>query len=424
MMPQTAAPAGAMTPPAPSANAGSVSAGPSPAGAPSAAAPGKSRRTLFLRLLALAAIIGGAGWLIWYVLYGRWYESTDDAYVQGNVVQITPQVQGTVVAIGADDGNLVHAGDVLVKLDPSDADVVLAGAEANLANTVRKVRGLYSNVGSAKADMAMRKVAVDKARADYNRRNELATSGAISAEELAHASDALTSAQSAFTASQQQVQTSKVLVDDTVVASHPEVRSAAAKLRSAYLDRMRATIVAPVTGYVAKRTVQVGQRIQPGEPMMAVVPLHQVWVDANFTETQLREMRIGQPASIRADVYGRAVRYTGRIESLGVGTGSAFSLLPAQNATGNWIKIVQRLPVRIVLTQSEQLDKYPLRIGLSTKVDVDLHDQRGFMLAQQPPDKPFLSTDVYSQQLAQVDTLIDEIVHANNRAGDAAAGQS
>jgi membrane fusion protein, multidrug efflux system len=377
------------------------------------AKPAKNRRGLFLRLLVVVVVLAAIGWTVWYFVDGRWYEETDDAYVNGNVVQITPQVPGTVISIGADDGDRVKAGDVLVKLDKSNAEVALAEAKANLANTVRKVRGLYSNVSGAQADVAARKVAVDKARADYNRRKNLAKTGAISAEELAHARDELASAESALTNAQQQFQTSKVLVDDTVVASHPDVQVAAAKLREAYLNDARTTIVAPVDGYVAKRSVQLGQRVSPGVAMMAVVPLHQVWIDANFKETQLTHMRIGQPVDITTDVYGSDVVYKGKVTSLGVGTGSAFSLLPAQSATGNWIKIVQRIPVRVVFTDAKQLDAHPLRIGLSSDVKVGLHNQNGPMLSQQTPSQPILDTDVYSKQLGQADAMIEQIIHAN-----------
>ncbi len=401
------------TPAVPSPNTSAPStAAPTPA-APNTPAPKKKSRGLLLRVLGVVVLLGVIGWALWYFLDGRWYAGTDDAYVNGNVVQITPQMAGTVVSIGADDGDLVHAGAVLVKLDPSDAEVALAGARADLANTVRKVRGLYSSVSGAQADVAARKTAVDKARADYHRRVALAKSGAISSEELAHASDALTTAESGLITAQQQYQTSKVLVDDTVVASHPDVQAAAAKLRAAFLDEARTTLVAPVDGYVAKRSVQVGQRVQPGAALMAVVPLHGVWVDANFKETQLTDMRLGQPVTIESDVYGGAVEYKGKVESLGVGTGSAFSLLPAQNATGNWIKIVQRIPVRIVFDDPAQLVKHPLRLGMSLTVDVNLHDQSGHTLAQQSPTQPAFSTDVYKQQLAKADAAIAQIVHAN-----------
>ncbi|MDR6937581.1 MULTISPECIES: HlyD family efflux transporter periplasmic adaptor subunit [unclassified Luteibacter] len=388
-----------------------------PAGAV-VAPPPKSRRGFFLKLLVAVIVLAGIGWTVWYFVDGRWYEDTDDAYVNGNVVQITPQIAATVLSITADDGDLVHKGDVLVKLDNADAQIALLSARADLANTVRRVRGLYNNVTSAQADVAVRQTAVDRARADYNRRRDLAKSGAISAEELSHALDTLTSAESSLASAKQSYSTSKVLVDDTVVASHPDVRAAAAKLRSAYLDEARTTIVAPVDGYVAKRSVQLGQRVQPGAALMAVVPLHEVWIDANFKETQLTHMRIGQPVDVTADVYGSDVVYKAKIRSLGIGSGSAFSLLPAQNATGNWIKIVQRVPVRVVFTDPKQLDAKPLRLGLSTKVTVSLHDQNGALLAQQPPAKPEFATDVYDHRLDGVDAEIAKVIHENAAAGE------
>ena len=345
---------------------------PTAAATPAARPPQKQqRRSFLLRALLAVLVLAAIAWTLWYFLDGRWYEDTDDAYVGGNVVQITPQIPGTVVSIGADDGDLVRQGEVLVKLDKSNADVALAEAKANLAATVRKVRGLYSSVNG----------------------------------------------QQALVAAQQQYQTSKVLVDDTVVASHPDVEAAAAKFRAAYLDDERTTLVAPVTGYVAMRSVQLGQRVAPGTPLMAVVPLHEVWIDANFKETQLTHMRIGQPVEIESDVYGGAVKYRGKVQSLGIGTGSAFALLPAQNATGNWIKIVQRIPVRVVFTDPKQLDQHPLRIGMSLAVSVSLHDRNGPMLAQQPPTQPAFSTDVYEQQAHQADALIAGIIHANMAGG-------
>jgi membrane fusion protein (multidrug efflux system) len=377
------------------------------------APPANNRRGILLRLLGIVIVLAIIAWTAWYFLEGRWYESTDDAYVNGNIVQITPRIAGTVISITADDGDLVKQGDVMVKLDRSDADVGLQSAAANLANTVRKVRGLYSTVTGAQAQVAVEKVALQKAQADYNRRRDLAKTGAISSEELSHALDALTAAQSALTTSEQQLQTNQVLVDDTIVASHPDVKAAAAQYRAAYLDDVRTVMIAPVTGYVAKRTVQVGQRVQPGTALMAVVPLHEVWVDANFKETQLTHMRIGQPVEISSDVYGSAVKYKGQVESLGIGTGSAFSLLPAQNATGNWIKIVQRIPARVVFTDASQLDKYPLRIGMSLDTEVNLHDQNGAMLSQTPRTEARFSTDIYQQELAKADQQIEQIIHEN-----------
>ncbi|WP_334180933.1 efflux RND transporter periplasmic adaptor subunit [Pseudomonas nitroreducens] len=373
---------------------------------------GNSKRKRWLLILLAVVVLAGLASVAWQILYGRWHEDTEDAYVNGNVVQITPQITGTVVSIGADDGDLVQKGQVLVKFDPSDADIALQQAEANLARTVRQVRGLFSNVDGYKADVAAKKVALAKAEADFKRRQNLANDGAISQEELAHARDALDTARNSLTSAEQQLDTNRALVDDTVISSHPDVKAAAAKLRQAYLDDARAVIVAPVTGYVAKRTVQVGQRVQPGAALMAVIPLDQVWIDANFKETQLKHMRIGQPVEIRSDLYGNEVKYSGTVDSLGVGTGSAFSLLPAQNATGNWIKIVQRVPVRIRISPDE-LARHPLRIGLSMSVNVNLHDQSGPALAQQSPKEALFSTDVYQQQLASADQLIEQLIHAN-----------
>jgi len=359
-------------------------------------------------VVVIAAILGGA----WYFVVGRWYESTDDAYVDGNVVQITPQIPGTVISIGADDNDYVQAGEPLVILDSSNADVALAQAEAALAQTVRRVRGLYSSVRNAQADVAVRESEVRQAEADYRRRQGLAATGAVSAEDLAHAHDALTGARSALAAAQAQLATKGAMVEDTHIASHPDVLAAAEKVRAAWLDVERTTLVAPVSGYVAERTVQVGQRVQPGTPLMAVVPLRQVWVDANFKETQLGRMRIGQPVTLTSDLYGGGVTFHGRIAGLGIGTGSAFSLLPAQNASGNWIKIVQRLPVRITLDPRE-LDRRPLRIGLSMQVKADLHDESGATLASQPPRHPAFSTDVYVHDPVKIDAVIARIIHDN-----------
>ncbi|TCW00462.1 efflux RND transporter periplasmic adaptor subunit [Biostraticola tofi] len=377
------------------------------------AAPKKSgKRKLFLVILLLLVIAGAIAYGLYYWLHARYFETTDDAYVTGNLVQITPQVAGTVTAIAADDGDFVRQGQILVRLDPSDALVSQENAEANLAKAVRQVRGMYSNVNNYKAMVAAKKIELERARSDYQRRANLARNGAISQEELSHSRDALTSAETSLTSAQQQLDTTAALVDDTTISSHPDVKVAAAALRKAYLDHVRSTLLAPVSGYVAKRSVQVGSRVQPGTALMAVVPLDQVWIDANFKETQLLQMRIGQPVEIEADLYGSDIAYRGKIESLGVGTGSAFSLLPAQNASGNWIKIVQRLPVRIRL-EPDNLDKHPLRIGLSTAVTVDLHNQDGGVLVPEPQHQPRYTTNVFDHQLVEADALVERIIHEN-----------
>lgn len=379
----------------------------------------RKRKFLLLALAAIVILVGLAIWA-WHELYGQWSEETDDAYVNGNVVEITPLTTGTVVSIAADDGDLVREGQVLLRFDPSDAEVGLQSAEANLGKVVRQVRGLFSNVDGMKAQLAAQRAEVQKAQDNYNRRRNLAAGGAISQEELSHARDDLTSAQSALNNVQQQLSSSTALVDDTVVSSHPDVKAAAAQLRQAYLANARTTLVAPVTGYVAKRTVQLGQRVQPGTATMAVIPLDQLWIDANFKETQLGKMRIGQPVEISSDLYGSDVKYSGTIDSLGAGTGSAFALLPAQNATGNWIKIVQRVPVRVHINP-EELAQHPLRVGLSTTVEVNLHDQSGPILAQQPPKQAAFSTQIYAEQLADADALIARLIHENSALGSKTA---
>jgi len=381
---------------------------PTPA-APSAA---PSRRGKLLRGLFVIVVLLLVAVTLWYFMFGRWFEETDDAYVQGNQVQITPQVTGTVVAIHADDGMRVERGQLLVQLDPSDTEVALQQAQAKLAGTVRQVRGLYRSVDAGQAELNARQVSLKRVREDYARRKDLAATGAISNEELAHARDELAAAEAAVAGSRETVERSRALVDDTVVATQPDVQAAAAQLRQAFLNNARAGIVSPVTGYVARRSVQVGQRVQPGNALMAVVPTEQMWVEANFKETQLRHMRLGQEVEVRSDLYGGDVEYKGRITSLGLGTGSAFSLLPAQNASGNWIKIVQRVPVRIAL-EPKQLAEHPLRIGLSMKAEVSLRDQKGEVLPQTAARGAVLDTDVYARQLKDADAMIHTIIQGN-----------
>ena len=422
-------------------------AGNGPHGTPPKKTASKKRGFLFKLLfliIVIVAIIAG----VMYYLNGRWYESTDDAYVQGNVIQITPQVGGTVVGIYADDGDYVRTGDTLIRLDPTEAEVALNEAKATLAKTVRQVRSLYSQASGAEATSGAQqalvqaqesavkgaKTAMEKARSDYARRQRLVKSGAISEEESAHARDLFQQAQSEyqsalsqleatrgqFTASQQSAEVSKALVSGTLINQHPDILVAESKLKAAYLNFVRSTITAPADGYVAKRAAQVGQRVAAGSAMMAVVPLNNVWIYANFKETQLKDMRIGQPVKITSDLYGDDVVYDGVISSLGIGTGSAFALLPAQNATGNWIKIVQRIPVRVEFTKAEQLQKHPLRIGMSMFVETDLHNTDGAVLSEGVNPKSKLMTSVYDQQVAAADRLISEIVQQNLASDDTA----
>ena len=381
--------------------------------APAAAAEGNDKRRRALLILATVVVVAAIVWLAWYLLVARWHQETDDAYVQGNVVAVVPQTAGTVTRIDADDGMKVEAGQPLVHLDPNDAQVAYDQAVANLANTVRQVRGLYSAVDAGAADLAAREAQVARARADLKRREGLVGNGAVSAEELAHARNELAVLEAGLRASSGNLSRNRALVDATEVGTQPQVAAAASQLRQAYLNLQRTAIVAPVSGYIAKREVQLGQRVQPGVNLMTIVPLEQLWVEANFKETQLAKMRIGQPVKVHADLYGSDVEYDGKVVSLGMGTGSAFSLLPAQNASGNWIKIVQRVPVRIEV-EPKQLAEHPLRLGLSMNVDVTVRDQAGPVLVPaRRNDKPLFTTAAYEKQLNDANALIDKVIREN-----------
>jgi membrane fusion protein (multidrug efflux system) len=379
-------------------------------------------------LIALASVVAvaGLGWGAYEWLVASHYESTDNAYVQGNVIQITPQVGGTVMSIHADDTDFVRAGQPLVKLDPADAKVALEQAEAALGQTVRQVRTLYANNGSLAAQVSLREADIGKAQAevaraqgDYNRRAALVGNGAVSREELNHAQTALNSARAALAAAQagavsarQQLASNQAMTSGTDVEQHPQVQAAAAKVREAWLAQQRSVLVAPVDGYVAKRTVQLGQRIAAGTPLLSIVPLNQVWVDANFKEVQLRKLRIGQPVTLTADLYGKRVEYKGTVAGLGVGTGAAFSLLPAQNATGNWIKVVQRVPVRVAL-DAKQLQSNPLRVGLSMDATVDVSRQDGKTLADVPRAAAVAQTQVFETQDDGADAEVRRVIALN-----------
>jgi membrane fusion protein (multidrug efflux system) len=365
-------------------------------------------------LVALGAVIAliALVWLGWWLLYARLYESTDDAYVAGDMVNVMSQVSGTVVSIGADETDLVEAGQELVRLDATDARIALQDAEQQLARTVRQTRTVFATRDQLRAVADQRRADLARAQSDFNRRKNLAASGAVSGEELGHAQDALKAARDALIAAEKNLAASSALVGRTGVADNPDVRAAATQVERAWLALVRTSVHAPVTGYVARRTVQLGERISPGAPLIAIVPLGRLWLEANFREGQLRRMRIGQPASVVADLYGGHVTYHGRIAGLGMGTGSAFALLPAQNATGNWIKVVQRVPVRIEL-EPRELAAHPLRIGLSTVVTVDLRDTSGAQLAQTARQQPVLATRAFDIDRSEIRTRIEQIIEEN-----------
>jgi membrane fusion protein (multidrug efflux system) len=372
-----------------------------------------NKRTKLLLLVLSIFVLAGGGYGAWWLVHGRYHETTDDAYVGGNLIQITPQVAGTIVSIHADDTDYVKSGQTLVTLDRADARVTVEQVEAQLAKTVRSVRNLRATSTGGEANVAMRRAELRKAEQDLARRRSIQASGAVSGEELQHATDAVSSARAALEAAQQELAAQRAMVDRTDVHDHPDVRAAAARVREAYLTLARTEIPAPVSGFVARRSAQVGQRVAPGNVLMTVAPLEEVWVDANFKENQLAHLRPGQPVTLVADAYGSSVEFHGKVAGFSAGTGAAFALLPAQNASGNWIKVVQRVPVRIALDRNE-LDKHPLQIGLSMKVDVDTHERAAAPLQRVARDAPLYQTRAFDDIDAKAGQRIEKIIAENS----------
>lgn len=370
------------------------------------------KRRLILSVIALVFIAAGIGWYLLHTFVFALREVTDDAYVAGNQVAVSAQQPGTVVAVLADDTQRVESGQALVKLDPTDTAVNLAKARSALAAAVRQVRQQTEMASQYDSAIEVRKLDLSRAEADLQRRQPLLADKAIAPEEVAHARDAVASARAALDLARRQAAASHALVDGTTIGENPAVLQARAAFREAWIASERNVIVAPISGYVAQRGVQVGTRVQPGQPLLTVIPLHDLWVDANFKESQLAHIRIGQPAKIESDLYGNAVEYTGTVVGLGAGSGSAFALLPPQNASGNWIKVVQRVPVRISLDE-KQLEKHPLRIGLSTTATVDTRNRSGQVLAMAPGTSAIAETSVYERDLALAEAEADAIVAAN-----------
>ncbi|MFA6232396.1 MAG: efflux RND transporter periplasmic adaptor subunit [Rhodanobacter sp.] len=372
--------------------------------------PPRSRLGQWLGIAVVVIAVIGA--FIWWLVAGQYRETTEDAYVDGNVVAVTAQVTGVVTAIGADNTDYVKAGSNVVRLDDTDARLALARAEAQLARSVRMVRAQYANVGQTRANLQLRQVELSKAKADLARRHELLASGAISGEEVKHAEDAVRAATAALDVATQQVAGSSALIGRTTVAANPDVLAAASQVRDAWIAVYRTEVPAPVTGMVTKRNVQLGQKINPGVSLMSVVPLDHLWVNANFKESQLRHIRIGQKVELVADVYGDDVVYHGTVVGQDAGTGSAFSLLPAQNATGNWIKVVQRVPIRIAL-DPQQVAQHPLQLGLSMKVTVATRQREGSRLVTAGSQEHGYRTEVFAHELASADAVVDKIIAAN-----------
>ncbi|MGE0098939.1 MAG: efflux RND transporter periplasmic adaptor subunit [Hydrogenophaga sp.] len=386
-------------------------------------AQGNPARRKALTAVAAGVLLAGLAYGTYWALVLNHFETTDNAYVQGNVVQITPQVAGTVVAINANDTDHVKAGQWLVRLDPTDAKIALEQAEAQLAQTVREVRTLYANNRTQGAQIALREADLARAQSDLQRlqddvtrRQPLVATGAVGQEEFKHATALLAAAKSsaeaaraAVLAAREQLASSQALTEGIAVDQHPSVLRASARVREAYVALQRVELQAPVDGYVARRNVQLGQRLQAGAPLLSVIALDQVWVEANFKESQLRNLRLGQPVELTADVYGKKIVYQGSVEGLGAGTGAAFALLPAQNATGNWIKVVQRVPVRVRL-DAQQLLEHPLRLGLSMEARVDVSKTDGRMLADASSAPVAVQTAVFDQDNREADARVRAII--------------
>jgi membrane fusion protein (multidrug efflux system) len=377
------------------------------------AQPKASYRPQLLLILGIVLLMATLG--IWYLL-GLGTESTDDAYVDGNIVQVTSQVSGTVTVISGDNTDHVDAHSPLVTLNAVDAEIQFERAKSNLARAVRQARTQYYQVQQLEAEVSQRQNDVNKAQDDVRRRSQLAASGAVSREEISHAEEVLKNALAGLEGTRHALAVRLAMVDNTTLRTHPDVLVAAANLRDACIALHRSQIYSPVTGVITKRSVQVGQRINPGVALMSVVPIDQVWVNANFKESQIQDLRIGQPVVLRADAYSRKVIFHGSIVGLDAGTGSAFSLMPAQNATGNWIKVTQRVPVRIALQPQEIADN-PLRLGLSMRVSVDTNDTSGQVLNKKTPAQPAYSTNIFENELKDANDVVEQVISANDDRG-------
>ena len=373
---------------------------------------GNGKRRGILLIIGSVFVLAAVVWLLLWLLVFSKREVTDNAYIGGNQVGLSAQVGGTVIAVLADDTERVSAGQTLVQLDPTDAEVALAKARSALAQSVRQVRQQTDTAAQFDAAIAQKRLALQQAQADLVRRVPLLADHAIAPEDVTHARDAVAVARAALDLAQRQADAAHALVDGTNVAGNPAVAQARAAFREAWVTASRNAIVAPVDGYVAERSVQIGSRVSAGQTLLKILPLDHLWVDANFKESQLGKIRIGQPAEVTTDVYGSDFVFHGRVAGVAAGTGSAFALLPPQNASGNWIKVVQRVPVRIALDPKE-LQRHPLRVGLSAAVTVRITDSNGAVLAQSSVNAPEASTQVYQRDLAKADAEAAAVVRAN-----------
>ena len=369
----------------------------------------KKGLSIFILLLLLIAIGSAAYWFF----FVKGFEETEDAYVSGNQVMVSSQVAGNISKINVDNMDPVQAGDVLLELDDTNAKLSFEQAKSNLANAVRQISQLNYTVKQLKSAVRANEITLAQAQGNLNRRVQLVKDGAIDKESFQHAKEAVELAKANLTTSQNQLEANQALLLDGPLSEQPQIQSAVSNLKQAWLNLERTKIRSPIKGYVARRNAQVGQAVSVGGALMAVVTTDQMWLDANFKETQLTHMRIGQPVEIHFDLYGKDKTFNGKVVGIEMGTGSAFSLLPTQNATGNWIKVVQRVPVRIQL-DPQQLAENPLRIGLSATVKVNVTDSQGETLRDQASTTTLYSTNVLQYDESAVNNLIESIIRDNS----------
>lgn len=365
-----------------------------------------------LIILTLLFIFFALAYGVYWFMFFRFSESTDNAYVMGNQIPVDVQINGRILAINVDDNDFIKQNDVIATIDAIDAENDFGYAKNALIKAIREMHQIQITNEKLSASIQLKQVTLDKLKQDLERRENLWSRKMISQEEIIHARQDVDFAINDLNISQHELAINNVLLMKTPLLKQPSIQQAIFKLKQAWLNLKRTKITAPVTGYVARRSVQVGTQVTKGERLMVIVALDQIWVEANFKEVQLEDIRIDQPVTLESDYYGEKVKFKGKISGIAMGTGSAFSLLPAQNATGNWIKVIQRLPVRIELDKA-QIKQFPLRIGLSMHVNVDTHDTTGKLLTDIPAKTIKYQTDSLSFDESEFEQLIDDIVKTN-----------
>lgn len=372
-------------------------------------APIPSHRKSFIALILIIALLCGAAATGWYFWQSRWYAATSNAYFTGNLVEVSAQIGGNVVWIGPEQNDPVVTGVEILRLADGDELAILAQREHELALAVKEVLTLHAQVDRQESEQRLRAITHELAREEHQRRKRLIGKNMVSQEELDAAETREEETLGMLETAKLALREARVRAGSRNLRTHPQVMLASARLRSSYRDWRKTRIVAPIDGEIARRRVQAGQRIQPGTPLFSIAQRQSAWVEANFKENQLRHMRPGQPVEIRSDVYGKELTLRGKVSSIGTGTGAVFSLLPAQNATGNWIKIVQRVPVRIEIIEGVDSD-YPLPFGASLDVKVDTHDRAGAPIAAAVDKTPVADASIYAYQDEGAEELIQRII--------------